>query len=78
MVKLDNDKIYKIRFKKKDGSERILIGTKDESKIPKEHHPKGIGTVNPSVVTIFDLENKGWRSFKPESLITVEVLTSYA
>jgi hypothetical protein len=75
---IDSNKIYKIVFKKKDGSERILIGTRNEGKIPKEHHPKGIGTVNPAVVTIFDLENAGWRSFKPETLISVEELTEYA
>ena len=76
-MNLEQKGVYKIEFTKKDGSQRLMIGTIDLDLIPKEKHPKGVGIVNESVQTIFDLENKDWRSYRVDSLIACQKLESY-
>jgi hypothetical protein len=42
--------------------------------IPSDHHPKGSEQSRKSdTLPVYDLEAKGWRSFKPDSLKAVEV-----
>jgi hypothetical protein len=52
-------------FTKKDGSERTMKCTLNESFIPQEQRPKEGSThkVNDSVLAVFDIEKQGWRSF---------------
>lgn len=61
-----------VKFTKKDGSERTLLCTLNESKIPAEKSPKGVEKQkNEEVVPVFDLENQGWRSFRWDSITEV-------
>ena len=61
-----------VKFTKKDGSERTLLCTLNESKIPTEKTPKGVEKQkNEEVVPVFDLENQGWRSFRWDSITEV-------
>lgn len=57
----------RVCFTKKDGTERILNGTRKLALIPEEFHPKGesenFPPENINLVPIFDLEANGWRSF---------------
>jgi hypothetical protein len=58
-----------VKFVKKDGSEREMLCTLNESKIPSEKAPKGVErTTNDDVVPVFDIENQGWRSFRWDSI----------
>jgi len=58
-----------VKFTKKDGSERTLLCTLNESKIPAEKTPKGTEKQkNEEVVPVFDLESQGWRSFRWDSI----------
>ena len=58
-----------VKFVKKDGSEREMLCTLSESKIPAEKAPKGVErTVSGDVVPVFDIENQGWRSFRWDSI----------
>ena len=58
-----------VKFVKKDGSERKMLCTLSESKIPAEKAPKGVErTVSSDVVPVFDIENQGWRSFRWDSI----------
>jgi len=62
-------------FTKKDGTERVLIGTRNPDRIPAELHPKGSETEKKGdAFPVFDIEAGGWRSFKPDSLMAVELL----
>ena len=63
---------FRITFKKKDGSLRVMICTRDLSLIPPDKHPKGTGKVNYSSMPVFDLEKNNWRSFSLDSLIDIE------
>lgn len=62
-----------IVFTKKDGTERKMLCTLQEWNIPKEHAPKGTGTEKTGdVISVYDVENKGWRSFRFDSLKSIE------
>ena len=61
-----------IIFTKKDGTDRTMLCTLQECDIPKEHAPKGTGTEKTSnVISVYDVENKGWRSFRFDSLKSI-------
>lgn len=53
-----------------DGSTRKAVGTRDLAAIPAQFHPKGESTKpeTTNVVTYFDIEAKGWRSFDISNL----------
>lgn len=53
-------------FIKKDGSERPATGTLAATVVPAI---KGTGKAKPmGIVTYYDIERKGWRSFKAENI----------
>ena len=64
-------------FRKRDGSIRTLKGTRDlgvyaetNPETWEQIKPKGIKSTNPHNITLIDIENDGWRSIRPESLIS--------
>jgi len=73
--------IVQLRFTKADGTERLIVCTKKSSDIPEEFHPKTDKVVrldeNGNVVesdniTVWDIENQGWRSFNFTKVIEVK------
>jgi|688.fasta_scaffold727147_1 hypothetical protein len=60
-----------ITFTKKDGTERVLLCTllesalpqREDSDAPKREH-------SPDVQPVWDLEAKGWRSFRWDSIVS--------
>lgn len=54
----------KIEFIKLDGSYRVMICTKSPDLITGNNVPKGNGTVNETVLKVFDLEKNEWRSIR--------------
>ena len=78
--KLQNE-IVQLTFIKADGSERPMVCTKNIFHIPEEFHPKTDKVVkldengNPVVtdlITVWDMENAGWRSFNFGKVIQVK------
>ena len=80
------NKIYEakeimIKFRKKDGTTRIMKATLDFTKIPREHFPKqNINIPNiiknlqkNKIVRVYDLENKGWRSVPVDKVEYLQV-----
>jgi len=67
--------IMNVVFTKADGSERKLICTLSEDRIPVDKKPKGTGTAkNDAVLPVFDMENNSWRSFRWDSVQKVDFL----
>lgn len=67
--------LVRVTFTKKDGTERVLIGTRNPDRIPAELHPKGTETEKKGdAFPVYDVEAGGWRSFKPDTLLAVEML----
>jgi len=69
--KVRSNDFVTIKFIKADGSERIMKCTLNFDKIPKNDYPKGVNVSNilklinnNSVIRVYDLEKKGWRSVK--------------
>ena len=69
-----------VTFKKKDGSERVMKCTKSFGLIPEDKQPKNETTpkldengnvVVSDLITVWDIESEGWRSFDFKSLIKI-------
>ena len=62
--------IYNVTFKKKsDGQTRVLAATLQSQFVPEG---TATGSLNEHVVSAFDVQNNGWRSFDIDSVISVE------
>ena len=73
-------------FTKKDGTVRTLVGTTDPALLPDPILVENAGEskparkTNPETVTIWDLENAGWRSFNVRTVksVTLSLLAQQA
>jgi hypothetical protein len=60
----------KVIFRKVDGSERTMICTLQESAIETGKAAQDVKSRNENVLAVWDVENKGWRSFRINSVIS--------
>lgn len=68
----------KVVFTKKDGSVRELLCTLMPSQLPAQTDLEEAvqkKTPNPEVLAVWDIENKGWRSFRYDSVLGFSVLS---
>jgi hypothetical protein len=63
-----------INFRKNDGTMRKLVGTLNEDFLPDFTPTESTKPKNDEVLAVWDIENKGWRSFRWDSVKTVEIL----
>jgi hypothetical protein len=69
LLGLLRDSEVTVKFTKKDGSERKMLCTLAENKIPSENSPKSSGkTKSDEALAVFDLEKQSWRSFRFDSV----------
>ena len=71
-----NQQGLRVTFTKKDGTERSMLCTLSEAKIPSDKLPKAESTATTtlgSAVRVFDLEKTEWRSFRWDSVTKVEI-----
>ena len=61
-----------VTFNKLDGDERVMTCTKNNEHIPEESRPKIDKVVKEGTITVWDLNAKGWRSFKYDRVTKVE------
>jgi hypothetical protein len=66
------EKILEVTFTKKDGTERVMKCTLRSDLLPpqtdlEEHVEKR--KPNPDVISVWDLDAKGWRSFRHDSIL---------
>lgn len=62
-----------ILFTKKDGTERKMLCTLKEDKIPQEFAPKTENRAkSEDALAVFDLEKNSWRSFRFDSIKEVK------
>jgi hypothetical protein len=63
---------------KKDGTQRTMLCTLMPGSLPAQTDLEEAvqkKTPNPDVLAVWDLENKGWRSFRYDSVLGFSVLT---
>ena len=53
-----------VTFRKLDGDQRVMTCTKSFDIIPEEHKPKTEKQPKQGTVTVWDVNAKGWRSFR--------------
>lgn len=59
-----------VTFKKKDGTIRVMKCTQSFDNIPAEFHPKTERVIkDKNLISVWDIENLGWRSFNYKSII---------
>ena len=64
-----------VKFTKVDGTERVMRCTLKPDFVPSpEHKPESNRTVNESVLPVWDLEKKGWRSFRIDSVLELQTV----
>jgi hypothetical protein len=71
-----NEQGIRVVFTKKDGTERSMLCTLFEAKIPQDKHPKTETTssnTSGTTVRVFDLEKSEWRSFRWDSVTSMEI-----
>ena len=65
-----------VTFLKKDGTQRVLRCTLSPTELPAQTNLEEVvqkKTPNPDVLAVWDLENKGWRSFRYDTIIGFSV-----
>ena len=66
------ESVLVVTFNKLDGDERIMTCTKKFELIPESSRPKTDKEPPKGNVTVWDLNAKGWRSFKYDRVTRVE------
>jgi hypothetical protein len=72
LISLLKNEIVEVKFNKVDGTERIMKCTlREDSVVPYEKTSEGREKkVNENIISVWDLENDGWRSFRFDSVIS--------
>jgi len=74
---LKTEDSVEIKFKKTDGTERIMNCTLKEGIIvPHEKKTEKVKKVNENVLPVFDLDKKEWRSFRLDSILSINFIIS--
>lgn len=60
-----------VTFTKKNGEKRVMICTTKQDLLPGEPS-KFAGPVSDSILTVWDIESDGWRSFRFDTISSVE------
>ena len=67
--------ILRVTFTKVSGEERVMKCTLREDYLPaQEDLERHTTKENPKVLAVWDIDNKGWRSFRLDSVTKVEVM----
>lgn len=69
--KIIHSDVVTVVFKKKDGSTREMLCTTMPSILGLPGEAYSESTPSETIVTVWDLENEGWRSFKFDQLISL-------
>ena len=65
--------VVNVVFVKNDGTERVLNCTLKPNLLPDQTESTSTRKSNPDVMSVWDLDNAGWRSFRLDSIITFSV-----
>lgn len=74
MREIIRNEIVEVIFTKKDGSERKMLCSTMSDIIPDMSGSK-LSKPNDGIVTVWDIEADGWRSFRFDSVIDFKVVT---
>jgi hypothetical protein len=73
---LIRENVVEVTFEKADGTDRTMLCTLMDYKIPEDMKSKNAGKkINPEVLPVFDLEKGEWRSFRYSSIKYFTIIT---
>ena len=79
LTKIRDEEEVNIKFKKKDGTTRIMLATLSMDKVPKELKPKSVNLPkilkllnSNGILHVFDLDKKEWRSVNYQTVEWLE------
>ena len=73
IVELMRDNIARVVFTKSDGSERVMHCTLIKDYLPLQKDVEEYSTnINKNAVAVWDIEHRGWRSFRLDSVKSIE------
>jgi hypothetical protein len=72
LIKLLQETTQIVTFKKLDGDERVMTCTKSFDIIPEQHQPKTQSKPKEGVITVWDTNAQGWRSFRYDRVKSVD------
>ena len=72
LIELLRNEVVEVTFTKLDGDERVMTCTKSFDIIPKENQPKTDKQPKEGTITVWDVNAKGWRSFRYDRIKKVE------
>lgn len=73
LINLLKDNTVRISFLKKDGTRRDIFCTLNSKLIPEKEKETRKKLVSENVLPVYDLENKGWRSFHVENITNLYI-----
>ena len=78
LIEVLSSNVLEIDFTKKDGTQRKMVCTLQESKLPKPDHTDGEKparkSTNESIIHVYDLEKNDWRSIIIDSIKSYELV----
>ncbi len=66
--------VMRITFTKVNGDERVMLCTLHDSILPEQPISEIKKKVNPDTLSVWDLDNNGWRSFRLDSIKEMKVV----
>ena len=66
--------LMKVVFTKANGEERIMLCTLHESVLPEQFISNIKKKENMDTISVWDIDNDGWRSFRMDSIKEVKVI----
>ena len=73
LTNLLRENVVNVVFVKNDGTERVMNCTLKSDLLPEQTESTSTRKSNPDVMSVWDLDNAGWRSFRLDSIITFTV-----
>ena len=71
LVQVLDEKVIRFQFRKKDGSIRNALGTRNEVLIPKQAQVKYLDDVSKKSFVFWDLEEAAFRSFSRDAEVGI-------
>jgi hypothetical protein len=71
LIQVLDENVTRFQFKKKDGSIRTALGTRNELLIPKQAQVSYLDDISDKSVVFWDLEEEDFRSFSKNAEVAV-------
>lgn len=71
LVRVLDEQVTRFQFRKKNGSLRTALGTRNETLIPNIDAPRFLDDISTKSVVFWDLEERAFRSFSKEAEVSV-------